>query len=183
MATNTLTGILTKITNQKKLLIRLDEKQYLFVDHRAKMATKKFGKPHLPVWEWKNDKGESNYFMTVVLDKYDKANMPKFEVLLKLKVGITGCLKTYDFTPAGSTEPVQGVNFELTSIYRCKIQPEKSVEKQLEKPTTLTREESEIADKFAKEAETRLLSTDTKLTESEEEIDEDVMKQISQHLE
>ena len=116
-----LTGNFTKITNQKKLLIKLDEKQYQFIHNRAILAAKPLGsQAKLPTWTMVTEDG-STHFIVITLDKYDRGNLVKFEAMLKNRVNINGSFKTYDFIPDGTTEQICGVNYVLSTIR--KLQP------------------------------------------------------------
>lgn len=110
-------GSLTKISNQKKLFITIDETQYKFLQTRARQAGRKVDATKFPLFTiTDDDSGELKHFIYVNLDNYDKCNMRKFEAFLKKPVVIRDSFATWAFIPDGETEQICGVNFVLTSI-------------------------------------------------------------------
>ena len=117
--TNMLYGTLIKITNTKKLMIKIEQDAHKFISTKlTSYATLKKIKMDRPAtFTMINDEGETGYFVSISLDKYDKALLDtKFEPLLKKQVSITYKFKHYSFTPEGEEEVKSGVNVELVSI-------------------------------------------------------------------
>jgi hypothetical protein len=127
-------GTLLKITPTKKLMIEIDQTTYERLNKSMKSiaSTRQLSNPRLATWEYDNN-GEAQYRISMKLDKYDIQNLRKFEALLGSAVGFTGAFKPYDFVPPGETKKLCGVNYELTSIYKRKVQPTKmeQIEKQM----------------------------------------------------
>jgi len=113
-------GTLIKITNTRKLMIKIEEGTHKFLSARltSYAALKKVVMERPATFSLTNDENEKQYFVMISLDKYDKALLDtKFERLLKKQVSITYKFKHYSFTPEGE-EQKQGVNVELVSIRR-----------------------------------------------------------------
>ena len=115
---------LVKITAQKKLMMKISESSYDNITARltAECEKKNFRTDRLATFTLENDDGDDCHFMMISLDKYDKQNMRKFEMLLKKEVAIQYRMKPYDFIPESngharcSDEQVCGINLELISI-------------------------------------------------------------------
>ena len=113
---------LVKITPARKLMMKISEKTYDMISTRLTAECKKkgFSTDRLATFSLENDDGEENYFVMISLDRYDKQNMRKFEVLLKRDVAIQYRMKPYDFIPDGEDEQRCGINLELISIRQVK---------------------------------------------------------------
>jgi len=112
-------GTLIKITNTRKLMIKIEEGTYKFLSTKLTnyAALKKIGMDRPATFTLTNDENETNHFVMVSLDKYDKALLDtKFEPLLKKQVSITYRFKHYNFTPEGEEIVKSGINVELVSI-------------------------------------------------------------------
>ena len=115
---------LVKITAQKKLMMKISESSYDNITARltAECKKKNFPTERLATFTLENDDGDDCHFMMISLDKYDKQNMRKFEMLLKKEVAIQYRMKPYDFIPDSNgharcqDEQVCGINLELISI-------------------------------------------------------------------
>ena len=118
---NMLYGTLIKITNTRKLMIKIEEGTYKFLSARltSYAALKKTVMERPATFSLTNDDGEKTYFVMISLDKYDKGLLDtKFEPLLKKQISITYKFKTYSFTPEGEDKVCSGINVELVSIRR-----------------------------------------------------------------
>jgi len=109
---------LVKITAAKKLMMKISEKTYDMISTRltAECKKKHFPTDRLATFSLESDDGDESHFVMISLDKYDKQNMRKFEVLLKKDVAIQYRFKPYDFIPDGEDEQRCGINLELISI-------------------------------------------------------------------
>ena len=116
-------GTLVKITSAKKLMIKITQDTHDKLIRRLSADYKKKNFPikRLATFSLESNEGETNYFVTVSLDKYDRMNMAKFESLLKKEVLFQFRLKSYDFIPEGETDQICGVNLELLSISRQRV--------------------------------------------------------------
>lgn len=116
-------GTLVKITSAKKLMIKItqDTHDKLHTRLSADYKKKNFPIKRLATFSLESNEGETNYFVTVSLDKYDRMNMAKFESLLKKEVLFQFRLKSYDFIPEGETDQICGVNLELLSISKSRV--------------------------------------------------------------
>ena len=108
-----LTGTLIKITSSKKLFIKINEQTYEIlqkIGSRYHEWTKNF------LWhpDVSTEHPESAYFASVSLDKYDRQQIRRFELLLHKEVKITGSYKPYNFT--AEDKVLKGVNFVLEEI-------------------------------------------------------------------
>ena len=194
---------LVKITATRKLMMKISEKTYDMISTRltAECKKKHFPTDRLATFSLENDDGDESHFVMISLDKYDKQNMRKFEVLLKKDVAIQYRMKPYDFIPDGEDEQRCGINLELISIRQ--IKPRNSVETMLiqhEKllaavkdaeetgktlmfsPSTgrpfLKRIDFDEIDKIADQAAARAINP-PQLNAEEQAIDEDVEKQVA----
>ena len=116
--TNMLYGTLIKITNTKKLMIKIEQDAHKFISTKltSYAALKKIKMDRPATFCLTND-DEISYFVSISLDKYDKALLDtKFEPLLKKQVSITYKFKCYSFTPEGEEIVKSGINVELVSI-------------------------------------------------------------------
>jgi len=109
---------LVKITPARKLMMKISDKTYGMITGRLIAECKKKGFPtdRLATFPLANEDGDESFFVMISLDKYDKQNMRKFEVLLKKDVAIQYRFKPYDFIPDGEDEQRCGINLELISI-------------------------------------------------------------------
>ena len=160
---------LVKITGTKKLMMKISEKTFMTITARltAECNKKNFPTERLATFSLENDDGDDCHFMMILLDKYDKQNMRKFEQLLKKDVAVQYRFKPYDFIPDGEDEQRCGINLELVSIRQIKPRGD---------------EIDEIADKAAARACCRLSACLPALNAEEQAIDEDVEKQVSKRF-
>ena len=117
----TIFGKLQKITNQKKLMILVDQETYERTTKTAQTAAKNLKDAKLPTWSFTDEEQETKFYVVIKLDRYDTNNLVKFERLVKHDVIINGNFKAYDFIPADATEQKCGVNFVLSSISKRPI--------------------------------------------------------------
>lgn len=112
-------GELITITNNKKLMIKIDEQVKKFLLEKSISVAKKdklpLDKCKLPVF---TSEETGDHFLMLSLDKYDKANMSRFEKLRKEDIAFQGVFKSYNFTPDGETESLCGVNYVLIGNIR-----------------------------------------------------------------
>jgi len=164
---------LVKISAQKKLMMKISEQTYDSISARltAECKKKNFPTERLATFLLENDDGEDNYFVMISLDRYDKQNMRKFELLLKKDVAFQYRFKSFNFIPDGETEQRCGINLELISIrqYKPKVDPVVWL-----KDIVARAEIDEIADKAA----ARAINPATELNAEELAIDEEVEKKV-----
>ena len=125
---NMLYGTLIKITNTKKLMIKIGEDTHKFISTKltSYAALKKINMDRPATFTMTDDEGETEYFVSISLDKYDKALLDtKFEPLLKKQISITYRFKPYSFTPEGEDIVKSGVNVELVSIRKFTVKIER----------------------------------------------------------
>ena len=123
---NMLYGTLIKITNTRKLMIKIEEGTYKFLSARltSYAALKKTVMERPATFSLTNDDGEKTYFVMISLDKYDKGLLDtKFEPLLKKKISITYKFKTYSFTPEGADKPCSGINVGWFPFAASRLRP------------------------------------------------------------
>ncbi len=158
---------LVKITAAKKLMMKISEKTYDMITARltAECKKKNFPTERLATFSLENDDGDDCHFVMISLDKYDKQNMRKFEVLLKKDVAIQYRTKPYAFIPDGEDEQLCGINLELISIRQIRKKIEIDSDSDID----------EIADKAA----ARACSKEAALNAEEQAIDEDIEKQMA----
>lgn len=149
-------GKLLKINSNKKLVFKIDQPAYEKLLKSMQLLAKKnnHSDSRLSVWSFEDDFGETQYRLTVKLDKYDVKNMRKFEALLRSDIAINGSLKPYAFIPEGETEQICGVNYELVDIRKLKQTNPRS---EFVQPIVSEEIDAEM-DKIAAEAEQRVLS-------------------------
>jgi hypothetical protein len=150
---------LVKITPARKLMMKISEKTYDMISTRltAECKKKNFPTDRIATFSLENDDGDDCHFVMISLDRYDKQNMRKFEVLLKKDVAIQYRMKPYDFIPDGEEEQRCGINLELISIRQVKPKPDEV--------------ETMVAARMSQSA--------TKINVEEQAIDEDVEKQMA----
>ena len=138
-------GQLVKITAARKLMIQIDEDTFEKLEDRLRttLIQKKFSTDRLATFELDNDKGETNRFVMVNLDKYDKQLLErKFEPLLKKHIIFQCRPKAYDFI--SNDEKIQGVNLELTSISLNRVK--EAFFQQLKKQKEAIKDEEDYAE-------------------------------------
>lgn len=175
-------GQLVKITAARKLMIKIDEDTYEQIQDRLleELTKKKFPRDRFATFELENENGETNHFVMISLDKYDKQLLErKFEPLLKKCIVIQYRLKSFDFLN-DEDERIQGINLELTGIRVDKKKEEARRKKiALRKKQELTEEEEDSAEEAEKEeAEKKLDMT----SDEESEIDEIAEKALNASL-
>lgn len=141
-----ITGTLVKITQDKKLMISLDPKQYDFCTQRVTFMTRKFDNPLKPTFDLVNDEGDQKCFIKITLDKYDKQDMSKYEKHLKEKITIFGNFKQYDFK-GDEDKIIQGCSFMMSTVkfYPKKVEQPKLLEEYL-KEQGVEDNETDISD-------------------------------------
>ena len=171
----TLFGKLQKITNQKKLMIQVDQETYERTMKTAKALAKnlRLGEAKLPTWTFAPDDEDSfngpqapKFYVMVKLDRYDMNNIVKFERLVRHEVIVNGNFKAYDFIPEGETEQKCGVNFVLTSISKRPVKKDNE-EKEFERIAKAGFEKTKGA---------------APLSPTEQELSELIEKRVSQQL-
>ena len=169
-------GNLVKITSAKKLLMKISETAFDSIEDRlfAECRKKNFPTDRLATFTMTDDDGKDNYFVMISLDKYDKQNMRKFELLLKKDVAVQYRFKSYDFIPDGEDEQRCGINLELISI--------RQVKPKIDPVVWLKDIATAEIDKIADKAAARAINQSSELNAEEQAIDEDVEKQVSQNI-
>ena len=109
-----LTGTLIKITSSKKLFIKINEQTYEILQKIGSRYPEWTNRCFLWHPETTTEHPESAYFASVSLDKYDRQQIRRFELLLHKEVKITGSYKPYNFT--AEDKVLKGVNFVLEEI-------------------------------------------------------------------
>ena len=163
---------LVKITPAKKLMMKISESAYDAITARltAECKKKNFPQDRLATFSLENDDGEENYFVMISLDKYDKQNMRKFELLLKKDVAVQYRFKSYDFIPDGEDEQRCGINLELLSI--------RQVKPKIDPVVWLKDIVAAEINKIADNAAARAINPATELNAEELAIDEEVEKKV-----
>jgi hypothetical protein len=173
-------GTLVKITNNRKLMIKIDDATHQFLTSKCIRLLKLKDLPtdRLPTFtltkssdsldsdkspKLGDSEGNVNFFVMLSLDKYDKPNCSKFESLVKKQVSFNGIVSTYDFIPDGDTKQVIGCNYTLTgSIHATKLQPtafDKYIDKRVDNilnPPPMTEFEQQLSDELDQELLNRL---------------------------
>jgi hypothetical protein len=116
-------GYLIKTTANKKLLVKIDEKTWNILNKNLAVFHSKTA-----TFTMTNDEGELGHFVLLTLDKYDKANMTKWEKMCKQDIIFNAVPKTYDFT-SDDGQQISGCNYVVTNL-----RPAKSGRHNLEKP-------------------------------------------------
>lgn len=185
-----LLGKIVKIDARKRLMVKITEKTWEFINDRSfEVGKRKFGTASgikYPTYTLTNDMGEENYFCTVTLDDYDKRLMrEKFEPLRGREVNIGFELSTFNFVPDDSEVPIKGVKLILFAI-RPLFKGKKSL---FEEYTQVDSDDEAAADECAAAAEARILSrmpgnpsTVTDFTAEEREVEEIIAPLIAERF-
>ena len=103
-------GYLIKTTLNKKLLVKIDEKTWTILNKNLSVFHQKTA-----TFTMEDKDGQTGHFVMLSLDKYDKADMSKWEKLCKQDITFDAVPRPYDFT-ADDGQRIQGCNYTITNL-------------------------------------------------------------------